>query len=456
MIRRLVSSSTLVAVRPIWLQTDSSGPALTVLARSRSAVCLPAATRTVRAAYTCCSSSSSMPVWQVLATNTPAVANGARLKHASRCLQTIPKTVNTVGARGVASDNSRKRHGRSTESNVERQNAASNWKQAISPYARLMRIDRPIGSWLLFWPCGWSIALSAPAGCWPDPLMLGLFGVGAFVMRGAGCTINDLWDRDIDAKVERTKHRPLVAGEVSPFDALVFLSAQLGVGLTVLLQLNWYSILLGASSLGLVIVYPLMKRITYWPQLMLGATFNWGALLGWSATQGSVDWAACLPLYAAGVCWTIVYDTIYAHQDKVDDLLIGIKSTALRFGDNTKLWLSGFTGAMMVNLMAAGAACDQTWPYYTSVGLIGAHLAQQIHSLNIHNPTDCATKFISNHQVGLILFLGIVLGTLYKGHTDDQRSKTVISPGNSNSNSSNGSASDQLSVAVAGARNIAV
>uniref|UniRef100_A0A2M4AQ23 4-hydroxybenzoate polyprenyltransferase, mitochondrial n=1 Tax=Anopheles triannulatus TaxID=58253 RepID=A0A2M4AQ23_9DIPT len=443
MIRRLVSRSTFVVARPTFRpqQENCTAPALPVLDLSRSAICFPV-TRSTRCAYTAC---SFMPAW--LAANRPTAANGASQKHASRCLQTIPKTV-TAGIRGVASDNSRKSHDRTTESDAERQSVGSSWKQAISPYARLMRIDRPIGSWLLFWPCGWSIALSAPAGCWPDPLMLGLFGVGAFVMRGAGCTINDLWDRDIDAKVERTKHRPLVAGEISPFDALVFLAAQLGVGLTVLLQLNWYSILLGASSLGLVIVYPLMKRITYWPQLMLGATFNWGALLGWSATQGSVDWAACLPLYAAGVCWTIVYDTIYAHQDKVDDLLIGIKSTALRFGDNTKLWLSGFTGAMLVNLVAAGAACDQTWPYYTSVGLIAAHLAQQIHSLNIHNPTDCATKFISNHQVGLLLFLGIVLGTLYKGHSDDQRSKTVISPGNSNSNSS--------TVAVAGARNIAV
>ena len=249
-----------------------------------------------------------------------------------------------------------------------------------SPYARLMRIDRPIGSWLLFWPCGWSIALSAPAGCWPDPLMLALFGTGAFIMRGAGCTINDMWDRDIDAKVARTKGRPLVAGELTQSDAWVFLSAQLGFGLLILLQLNWYSLVLGASSLGLVIVYPLMKRVTYWPQLVLGMTFNWGALLGWSATQGSVLWSACLPLYAAGVCWTIVYDTIYAHQDKVDDILLGIKSTAIRFGDSTKLWLSGFSTAMISGLITAGMVCEQTWPYYTSLGVISAHLAHQVGS----------------------------------------------------------------------------
>lgn len=167
---------------------------------------------------------------------------------------------------------------------------------------------------MLFWPCAWSIALSASPGTLPDLSSLALFGIGAFIMRGAGCTINDMWDKDIDAKVERTKNRPLVNGQISQLDALVFLSGQLSVGLMVLMQLNWPSILLGASSLGLVIIYPLMKRITYWPQFVLGMTFNWGALLGWCATQGTVDWIACLPLYTAGVCWTIVYDTIYAHQ----------------------------------------------------------------------------------------------------------------------------------------------
>ncbi|XP_062702532.1 4-hydroxybenzoate polyprenyltransferase, mitochondrial-like [Aedes albopictus] len=316
-----------------------------------------------------------------------------------------------------------------------------------SPYGRLMRVDRPIGSWLLFWPCGWSIALSAPAGCWPDLWMLTLFGTGAFIMRGAGCTINDMWDRDIDGKVARTKTRPLVAGELSAADAWFFLGAQLGVGLLILLELNWYSILLGASSLGLVIIYPLMKRITHWPQLVLGMTFNWGALLGWSATQGSVDWSACLPLYAAGVCWTIVYDTIYAHQDKVDDALLGIKSTAIRFGDNTKLWLSGFTTAMIGGLVTSGVVCEQTWPYYSAVGVISAHLAHQIYSLNIDNPTDCATKFISNHQVGLILFLGIVLGTLYKGYS--QQRATSSSSSSSSSSSATSSSSSGLLLAAA-------
>lgn len=188
---------------------------------------------------------------------------------------------------------------------------------AIDPYLRLIRFDRPIGTWLLFWPCGWSIALAAAPGCAPDAALLALFATGAFVMRGAGCTINDMWDREIDRQVERTRERPLASGELTQLDALVFLAAQLGVGAQVLLQLNGYSIGLGAASLGLVVVYPLMKRVTYWPQLVLGAAFNWGALLGWAAVHGEVLWSACAPLYAAGVCWTIVYDTIYAHQVSV-------------------------------------------------------------------------------------------------------------------------------------------
>lgn len=324
-------------------------------------------------------------------------------------------------------------------------NAIAKLRTTVMPYARLMRMDRPIGSWLLFWPCSWSIALSANAGALPDLKMLALFGVGAFVMRGAGCTINDMWDRDIDAKVERTKDRPLVSGQISQLDALVFLSGQLGIGLMILTQLNWPSILLGVSSMGLVVTYPLMKRITYWPQLMLGLTFNWGALLGWCATQGTVNWAACVPLYAAGVCWTLVYDTIYAHQvvsnlfavrekihtiailqDRVDDLIVGVKSTALRFGENTKLWLSSFSVAMMTGLATCGYVCDQSLPYYAAMGIVGAHLAHQIYSLNIDNPKDCAKKFISNHHVGALIFAGIVLGTYLKKSNEQKKNVIII------------------------------
>ncbi|XP_069680416.1 4-hydroxybenzoate polyprenyltransferase, mitochondrial [Periplaneta americana] len=299
----------------------------------------------------------------------------------------------------------------------------NNSSTALQPYMKLMRIDKPIGSWLLFWPCGWSIALSAAPGSLPDLKMLALFGVGTFIMRGAGCTINDMWDKDIDDKVSRTKDRPLVSGALSQFEALVFLSGQLGLGLLVLLQLNWYSILLGASSLGLVIMYPLMKRVTHWPQFVLGMAFNWGALLGWSAVNGSCDWSVCLPLYAAGICWTIVYDTIYAHQDKVEDLLLGIKSTAIKFGENTKLWLSGFSVAMISGLVATGVQCDQTWPYYTSVGFVAAHLATQLYNLNINNPTDCSRKFVSNQRVGLLLFGGILAGTLCKSKKKEKESE---------------------------------
>ncbi|XP_018315287.1 4-hydroxybenzoate polyprenyltransferase, mitochondrial isoform X2 [Mycetomoellerius zeteki] len=290
----------------------------------------------------------------------------------------------------------------------------NNASPKVQPYMKLMRIDKPIGSWLLFWPCGWSIALAAPASALPDLYMLGLFGMGAFVMRGAGCTINDIWDQDIDKMIVRTKDRPLVTGQITPLQSIIFLAGQLSLGLLILLQLNWYSIFLGASSLGLVIIYPLMKRITYWPQLILGMTFNWGALLGWSAIHGSCNWSICLPLYVAGTCWTILYDTIYAHQDRMDDIRLGVKSTAIKFGENTKFYLSGFGIVMITSLITSGVFTTQTWPYYTAVGLIAAHINNQIYTLNINNPTDCAKKFMSNQNVGIILFIGIVLGNLMK------------------------------------------
>ncbi|XP_033218543.1 4-hydroxybenzoate polyprenyltransferase, mitochondrial isoform X2 [Belonocnema kinseyi] len=301
-------------------------------------------------------------------------------------------------------------------------------------------------SWLLFWPCGWSIAMAAPVGSLPDLKMLALFGLGAFVMRGAGCTINDLWDQDIDKKVARTKDRPLVTGEVTPFQAFTFLGGQLSLGLLILLQLNWYSILLGASSLGLVIIYPLMKRVTYWPQLILGMTFNWGALLGWSAIHGSCDWSVCLPLYTAGICWTILYDTIYAHQDKVDDLLLGIKSTALKFGSNTKLYLSGFGASMIGGLVASGMAAEQTLPYYISVGLVGSHLVHQIHTLDIDNPKDCAKKFISNHSVGILLFAGVVLGNLVKNYVTKSATSKVNEIQSSKQNANKSFSHSQVSL----------
>lgn len=290
----------------------------------------------------------------------------------------------------------------------------NNSPQKLQPYMKLMRIDKPIGSCLLFWPCSWSIAMAAAPGTIPDIEMLSLFGLGAFVMRGAGCTINDMWDRNIDKKVARTKNRPLAVGHVTTFQCLIFLSGQLSIGLAILLQLNTYSVLLGASSLGLVIIYPLMKRITYWPQFILGMTFNWGALLGWSAIHGTCAWSICLPLYTAGICWTIIYDTIYAHQDKVDDIVLGIKSTALKFGDNTKLYLYGFGVSMITSLLISGIMSNQSWPYYVSIGLISGHLINQILNLKTENPKDCAQKFKSNNAIGLLLFIGILFSNLVK------------------------------------------
>ncbi|KAF5297095.1 hypothetical protein FQA39_LY02675 [Lamprigera yunnana] len=285
---------------------------------------------------------------------------------------------------------------------------------SIRPYLKLSRLDKPVGSWLLFWPCAWSIASAAAPGTLPDLYMLLLFGTGALVMRGAGCTINDMWDRDIDKKVHRTQNRPLVNSSISMKQSWMFLAGQLSVGLVILLQLNWYSIFFGASSLGLVITYPLMKRFTYWPQFMLGLTFNWGALLGYSAVQGFVNFPVCVPLYMAGVCWTLVYDTIYAHQDRTDDLLIGMKSTAILFGKNTKLYLSAFSVSMIANLILSGVMNTQTWPYYVALAILSSHIASQIVTLNIDNVQNCASNFTSNVNVGLILFCGIVLGNLLK------------------------------------------
>ncbi|GCC29737.1 hypothetical protein chiPu_0008179 [Chiloscyllium punctatum] len=285
---------------------------------------------------------------------------------------------------------------------------------AVQPYLKLMRLDKPIGTWLLYLPCTWSISLAAEPGCFPDLPMLALFGAGALLMRGAGCTINDMWDKDIDRKVARTGNRPIAAGEVSHLQALVFLSGQLSLGLAVLLCLNNYSIVLGAASLGLVVTYPLMKRVTYWPQLILGLTFNWGTLLGWSAVKGSCDWSICLPLYISGIMWTLIYDTIYAHQDKTDDALVGVKSTALKFQEQTKQWLIGFSTVMLTGLTIVGLNSEQTLPYYAAVVTVGAHLAHQIYSLDINNPQDCWEKFCLNRTLGFILLSGIVLGNLWK------------------------------------------
>jgi 4-hydroxybenzoate polyprenyltransferase len=239
--------------------------------------------------------------------------------------------------------------------------------------------------------------------------MLAVFGAGALLMRGAGCTINDLWDRDIDGKVARTKLRPLASGALQPRHAIGFLAAQLTAGLGVLLQLNYNSILLGAASLPLVVIYPLMKRYTNWPQLVLGLAFNWGALLGWVAVRDVADLSVMLPLYAAGVSWTIVYDTIYALQDTRDDRKLGLKSTALHFGDNFRPILSGFSAITIGSLAVAGynAGCGTI---FTSLACVGgaAHLAWQISTVDATRVGDCAKKFIANKWFGALVFAAIV------------------------------------------------
>lgn len=292
--------------------------------------------------------------------------------------------------------------------------------KAIVPYAQLMRLDKPTGILLLLWPSYWSILLATPGGEIPTLSTLSLFAAGAVIMRGAGCTINDLWDKKYDAQVSRTKNRPLASGQISTLSALFFLAGQLATSLFILTRFDESSIILGACSMILVITYPLAKRYTHWAQLILGMTFNWGALLGYSVVKGGIDYAcatdfyAVIPLYLAGISWTLIYDTIYAHQDKTDDQLIGLKSTAIKFGDNTKAWLSLFSLSMVSSLLASGISTGQTWPYYASVGLISGHLIRQIKTLNIHDAEDCWKKFKANSSVGFILASGLFLSTLFK------------------------------------------
>jgi 4-hydroxybenzoate polyprenyltransferase len=279
--------------------------------------------------------------------------------------------------------------------------------RAAQPYARLARLDRPIGTWLLLLPCWWGVALAGPA--WPDPWLILVFAVGAITMRGAGCTVNDIVDRDFDAAVERTRARPIPSGQVSVAQALVFLALLLVIGLGVLITLNRASILLGIASLFLVASYPFMKRITDWPQFVLGLAFNWGALMGWAAVTGGLAWPA-LTLYVGGILWTLGYDTIYAHQDKIDDAKIGVRSLALKLGDRTRPWLAGFyAGALVCFALAAGLA-DLAWPFYAMLVPAAAQLAWQVRRIDLDSPADCLAKFRSNRSFGLILFAGIALG----------------------------------------------
>jgi 4-hydroxybenzoate polyprenyltransferase len=278
--------------------------------------------------------------------------------------------------------------------------------QRVRPFAVLARWDRPIGTWLLLWPCWWAVAL-APG--WPDLRLLALFAIGAVAMRGAGCVVNDLADRDLDAKVARTRHRPLASGQLSVAEASAFLVLQLLVGLVIVLSFNRFTVLLGLASMPLVIVYPFMKRITWWPQAFLGLTFNWGALVGWSAVTGGLA-APALTLYAAGLLWTLGYDTIYAHQDKVDDALIGVRSTARRLGAATIPWLWLFYGGALALIGLAGWLVAMAPGFYLMLALAGAHLAWQVRTLEPDDPQSCLARFRSNREFGLLVFLALLLG----------------------------------------------
>ena len=295
--------------------------------------------------------------------------------------------------------------------------ATGNWVDGLAPawsrpYLRLARFDRPIGAWLLL-PCWWSAALAAVAArqTGPDPRHLVLFFVGAFVMRGAGCTWNDFVDRDLDGSVERTRSRPIPSGQVSPAVALAFMVALALIGLLVLVQFNAFTIATGIASLLIVAVYPFMKRITYWPQIVLGLAFSWGALIGWPAVFARLDMPALL-LYAGSIAWVIGYDTIYAHQDREDDALIGIKSTARLFGARTKPMLILFYALAVALIGAAGLAAGGGLLFGLGLAAFAAHLAWQIRTLAIDDPDRCLVLFKSNRDAGLILFAGLVLDAL--------------------------------------------
>ena len=297
--------------------------------------------------------------------------------------------------------------------------ATGNWVDSIAPawsrpYLRLSRLDRPIGSWLLLLPCWWSSALASVAAGERAPHLtqIVLFFVGAFAMRGAGCTWNDIVDRDLDRAVERTASRPIPSGQVSVAQAAAFLLVQALAGLFVLLSFNRFTVALGVASLAIVVVYPFMKRVTYWPQIVLGLAFSWGALMGWAGAFGRLDLPALL-LYAGSISWVIGYDTIYAHQDREDDALIGIKSTALLFGERTKPMLAAFYGGAVVLIAAAGFLAQFSvhggFVFAATLALFAAHLAWQTARLDIASPDNCLTVFKSNRDAGLILFAGLLL-----------------------------------------------
>lgn len=293
--------------------------------------------------------------------------------------------------------------------------APGNWVErwlpaAALPYAQLMRLDRPIGWWLLLIPCWWGLALAA-IGTGPQPLHLWfavLFLTGAVIMRGAGCVINDIADRNFDGQVARTRLRPIPSGRVTVRQALAFLAVLLLMGLAILLQFNTLTILTGLASVAIIVVYPLMKRVTYWPQAVLGLAFNWGALVGWTAVTDTLQWPT-LALYGAGISWTLAYDTIYAHQDKDDDILIGVKSTALRLGKNTRPWLAGFFGLAAALLAFAAWGVGAGPAAYAGIAAAALQSAWQCRTFDDGNSALCLQLFKSNRTYGLLALAGFIV-----------------------------------------------
>ena len=292
---------------------------------------------------------------------------------------------------------------------------ARNWVDrfapaALAPFLRLARADRPIGFFLLALPCFWSVALAGRSieEAYPDPWLLVLFALGALVMRAAGCTYNDLVDRDLDAQVARTRGRPLPSGQITPRAAFIFMLVLCLIGLVVLLSFNSTTIWLGLGVIPIVALYPFVKRFSHWPQVVLGLAFNWGALLGWPAVLGRLDWPAVV-LYAGAVAWTIGYDTIYAHQDREEDDLIGLKSTALKFGRATKAWLALLYAIAWLAIVAAGIMAHAGTAFLLLMTAAAAQLAWQIATLDIDDAENCLKRFRSNRDFGAIVLAAILI-----------------------------------------------
>jgi 4-hydroxybenzoate polyprenyltransferase len=300
--------------------------------------------------------------------------------------------------------------------------ATGNWVDTHAPawsrpYLRLARYDRPIGSWLLLMPCWWSAALAAGVGhdVQKLPIAIALFFIGAFVMRGAGCAWNDITDRDLDARVERTRSRPLPAGQLTVAQALAFLVLQALIGLAVLMQFNRFAIMTGIASLLIVAIYPFMKRITWWPQVVLGLAFSWGALMGFAVILGRIDLTA-LMLYVGSIAWVIGYDTIYAHQDAEDDALIGVKSTARLFGARTHRALVVFYTLAVMLIGVAMILAGVRWPAWIGLAAFASHLVWQIRRLDIGDPVLCLRLFKSNRDAGLLLFAGLLVDAVMRAN----------------------------------------